>query len=279
MKRFIATLLAALILLSFSGCTFTIKPENTEKPTENDIDLLRPDYGFWECQELSGNVTVILLYVDDKVSSWTVAEADKYTEEEVRPALDFLEKCADDYGIVLNLEVKEQRTGIYYENDLETDTKQSGYATIDVLNTAAWALGYASDDECHTAYQRLYGNEEVVFITAFNRQGVAYGLNPRRGQEQVCTEHCIAFAFDEETAKDPLPGQQASVIARIILYLYGAESLASEPERKAIAIKYYDSDIMMRCAFNINENYIGHATAFYIGWTDKPPKCMYEENW
>ena len=58
----------------------------------SEIDRLRPDYNLGTCKSLRGEVAVVLFYVDDDESQWTREERERFTQNEVRPALAFLEQ-------------------------------------------------------------------------------------------------------------------------------------------------------------------------------------------
>ena len=64
-----------------------------------------------------------------------------------------------------------------------------------------------------------------------------------------------------------------------MLHLFGAEDFYTPRTRKEIAEKKYSKDIMLHQEYEIQNNNIGDATAFYIGWTDTAPEAMYDRNW
>jgi hypothetical protein len=74
-------------------------------------------------------------------------------------------------------------------------------------------------------------------------------------------------------------GSQASIVARVLLYLFGAEGYSTSESRKSIASYHYPNDLMLFAAYDIRMNTIGPATAFYIGWTDTVPSVFDLEGW
>ena len=69
------------------------------------------------------------------------------------------------------------------------------------------------------------------------------------------------------------------MIAHCVLYLYGAENFYKIASRKTLASLLYPDDIMLTVKYTIQDNAIGDATAFYIGWTHTPPDILYNANW
>ncbi|MGM9682861.1 MAG: hypothetical protein ACI3XQ_04615 [Eubacteriales bacterium] len=242
------------------------------------IDKLRVDYNLGTCRNLSGNVSVILFYMDDFESGWTADEITKFTNNEVKPGLAFLEREAKLYGVELNLSIKQSYSSIFYDDEVIISTKETGLATIDVLSQAAHGLHYSSDEEMIADFRSQYGTEIVCF-TIFNKNGTAYAINPHRGQTIQIEEHCIVFAYDlNSNHHDPI-GSQSSIVAHELLHLFGAEDYYATTGRKTLSKKYYPADIMLSANYYIITNNIGNATAFYIGWTDIVPDVLYNDNW
>ncbi len=249
-------------------------PSDSDNRTPTDglegVDKFRPDYALGSCKNLSGDVSVVLFFMNDDESKWTNYEIENFEEKYVSPAFGFLEKEAKKYGVALNFKVQETFSDIYYEDDVITDIKAEGFATTDVFETAAKALGYTSDTEMTEALKTEYGTDEVICITVFNKDGVGYALNPRRGSGGKTDEHTIIFAQAKEYV--------STDIVYTTLCLYGAESLKNTMWRRYLA-KPYSGDIMYTQAKKLKDNQITELTAFYIGWTDKIPDVMFDENW
>lgn len=256
----------------------TSEPEIVPEPEPTGINKLRPDYDLGSNRNLKGDITAVVFYLDDFESSWKESERNHFTEKEIKPGLEFLEKSAKKYNVDLNIEIAEVHSSIYYDNEVEISIKQSGYATIDTLRIAAQALGFKDDLDLVAKYKEKYGTEILCFVV-FNKKGTSYALNPKRESGINIAEHNLIFAYDlDSTGGEPV-GWQSSVIAHETLHLYGAEDFYSPAERKPIAKKYYPNDIMLSCEYYLFLNSLGDATAFYIGWTDVAPPMLYEENW
>ncbi len=251
------------------------------EPIEDElvgINKLRVDYDLGTCRNLSGNVSVVLFYMDDFESSWTPEEITNFTDNEVKPGLAFLEKEAKLHGVELNLSIKQSYSSIFYDDEVIVSTKATGLATIDVISQAAYSLNYASDKEMLADFKSQYGTEVVCF-TIFNKNGTAYAINPKRGANLEVEEHCIVFAYDLNSNRNDPIGSQSSIVAHEMLHLFGAEDFYTTVDRKALARKYYPADIMLGANYYIITNNIGDATAFYIGWSDEVPDVLYNENW
>lgn len=252
---------------------------NEASETENAVDKLREDYNLGACKNLSGDVAVILFYMEDSQDNWSETQAEHFTATQIKPALAFLENEANKRGINLKLSIKETHLNVFYNENVIRSVKETGLATADVLWIAANGIGYTSDNRMIESKKSQYGTDEVICLTVFNKDGTSYALNPKRGTSVNAAEHCIVFAYDYNSDGSEPEGAQASVIAHEILHLYGAEDFYDTTSRKALAAKYYPFDIMLGAEYNINFNNIGDATAFYIGWTNNVPDPVYNENW
>lgn len=305
MKRIISLFMAVLLFFSLSACKIgNAEPEipsqnsQTESSSEDndlpdndkdDIDAselekltgvnkLRVDYDLGLCRNLSGKISVVLFYMNDFESEWSEAQMDKFTENEVKPGLEFLEKQAAAHNVELDLNIAQSHS-LYYDEKVILDIKETGLATVDVMWKASRELGYPSDEAMIEDYKEKCGTEEVIYLTIFNKNGTAYAINPTRGSKHDFHEHCIIFAYDLDSNRKVPSGYQASVIAHEILHLFGAEDFYSSASRKSLAKIFYPSDIMLGANYNIKTNNIGKATAFYIGWTDTVPEILYSKNW
>ena len=245
------------------------------------VNELRPDYDLGDCRELRGHISVILFFVDDHESHWTMNDIVHFTSEEIMPALEFLEEQFDYHSgphDFLAFEIVETHSGKTYHGDVITSVRETGLCTVDVLHQMARTEGYPSDEAWMAAKQEQYGTE-IVCLTFFNKGGAGYALNPPRGEESNPTEHCIVFARDRDSTSTGYHGFQASLIAAEILYLYGGESLDATPEREALAESRYADDVMLHSYYSVWDHDIDDATAFYIGWIDEAPRALYLDGW
>ena len=245
----------------------------------SEINQLRKDYNLGTCKNLSGKVAVVVFYLNDFESKWTKAEMERFTQNEVMPALAFLEQQAEEYGIELTLTVEKVYSNLYYDGEIIANIKEAEEVTADVLWKTSEQLRFASTEAMFKSFRKNYGADEVICLPVFNKDGTSHAINPRRGADIVLDEHCVLFARDLYSDTNGPDGSQSALIASTILYLYGAESLRAGESRKTIAEYQYPYDLMLYAAYDIRMNAISPATAFYIGWKDTPPSTMYLEGW
>ncbi len=253
------------------------RDEDAYQASLYDVNALRKKCFYGTNQYLSGKVTAVVIYMEDFESDWTNDEIDEFTENDVEPALEFLEKEAEKYGIELDFEIKVLRNG-YYDAEVVTDIDAAGCTTIDALEQAAKSYDYESQYDIHDRMAQDYGTE-VVFITVFNKPGCSYGLNPKPWTDFKAVEHCIMFSIDMDNQTEYEPGTNATIIVCTMLHLFGGESLNKPEGRQYIAQWLYPHDIMRIQPFDIAESEIGSATAYYIGWTDDVPEAVYSQGW
>ncbi len=275
MKKLFSFILVVITVCVAFGC----QPYEPIASETADASLIRTDYDYGTCRNLSGNVSVVLFYIDDFESQWTQEETAIFTKNEVLPGLAFLEKEAKRYGVDLSFTVARTYSSVFYRDEVILDVKSTGLATTDVLKKAASSLRYSSDRKMLEAFRSEFGTDEVVCFTIFNKNGTSYAINPKRESSTQAEEHCIVFAYDLSSDRNDPTGSQASIVAHEMLHLYGAEDFYANASRKALAKKFYPSDIMLGANYEIRTNRIGEATAFYIGWTDEIPKPLYAQEW
>lgn len=257
---------------------------SSENPPEVEVDLsqinkLREDYQHGTCKNLQGDVSVVLFYMDDFESEWTDEQMDRFTENEIEPGLRFLEEEAAKYGVTLNLVIQQVYRSVPYNGEVIISTKETGLVTIDVLLQAANHAGHYSTAAMIKAFRYAYKTDEVICLTVFNKKGTGYAINPKKNVLSPLDEHCILFVQDRNSFGNLPVGSQASTVAHEILYLFGAENFYSSVSREQLAEKLYKNDIMLNMHYDIEDNSIGDATAFYIGWQHKVPDVLYNEKW
>lgn len=284
LKRVLFFPLTLALLLCATGCRFrTLDSWHTEIAKQEyepaQINEFREDYQLGTCQNLRGDVSVILFYMDDFESKWTEQEVEEFTENEIAPGLDFLERQASKYGIDLQFHIAEVYQSLYYDDEVIVNTKAEGYATVDVLKQAASGSGFHDTEVMIQYFRSVYQTDEVVCYTLFNKNGTAYAINPKRGANITVDEHCIVFARDLNSSGNDPVGSQASIVAHEMLHLFGAEDLYATPSRKSLAQWYCTNDIMLGANYDIETNTLTDVTAFYIGWHDVIPAVLHRSDW
>jgi len=254
-----------------------IRDEDAYQTALNDVNALRKKCFYGTNQYLSGKVTAVVLYVSDFESSWTDELKDEFTENDIEPALEFLENEAQKYGVELDFEIK-VLDNAYYDDEVIIDLNADGQVTVNVLDNAAESYDFYSDYDLHDWMMESCGTD-VLFITVFNKPGISYGLNPKPGTDLDAVEHTVTFSIDLDYQTKYEPGTCAPLVANGILYLYGGESLNKPSSRRPISQKLYPNDIMRYQTFDISDSDIGEATAYYIGWIDEVPEAVYSVGW
>ncbi len=271
----------------WEACEECSKLNEPKKLTLPEKNKLRPDYKYGACKNLEGDVAVVMIYVDDFESTWTVEEMKNFTENEVQPALDFLEREAADYGIDLNISVQGTYSAYYSGEVIRSMKRANGKSTEDVLEKVAGQIGHSSDEAMLKVFRKNFDTDEVICITVFNKDGTGVALNPQKPQTDLydpitnvgLQEHVVMFSRDiDETEMGPA-GSQSATVVEYILYLYGTEALYKDDFRITYASYHCPTDLMYTVAPDIFDLDIEDVTAFYIGWTDDPPLTMQDERW
>lgn len=302
LKRYISIILAAIMLLSLTSCftktsephlpaeesslTETMSPateaSETDLPTsyENtETDPNRKRYNIGNCLKLVGDIDVYLFFMDDDNSTWTPSHAKAFTNNEIKPALSYLEREAKKWGKYLHFNTpKINVTGVgeFTMKYSGTVTDGDGDSSTDVLYQAASCIGYGSDDELLAQYRNETGRDNAVFLTIFDKDGRSYAIQTQ-SKDSMTMEHCVLFS-EPWMYKYGLVLVHSSCIAHEILHLYGADDYYKEP-RAAISAEVYPDDIMLKTPPNLSECSIGDYTAFSVGWTDTVPDVCSREGW
>lgn len=249
-------------------------------PELEGVNKLRQQYDCGVCSQLRGRIAVAIFYLDDFESKWTEDAMYDFQMNIVLPALDYIEREAVKYGVELSFEIAEGFKDLYYDGNVHKEPKVEGYFTSNILYKTAHQLYYFSDEKMIEKLKTKYEADEVLCIAAFNKYGGsgAYTVMDERGydSDDGLVEHLVAFAADAgNRLYSKLTPERLTMT---ILYLYGAESLKNAMWRYAYCRDLYPNDIMYDMR-SIEDNVIGKATAFYIGWADDAPRIMYDEKW
>ncbi len=253
------------------------------------VDEYRKKYNIGCNRILGGIITVNCFYVDDDESRWSLNEINDFEENQVAPALKFLEAQAKKWNV--NLELKIQR----YHTDLtEYSTKYNGIvnknlddggSTKDVFNQMAVNMGYESDSDMVIKQQgeNLYDTD--IYLMLLNKNGVSFARNitsdvVSSNYGYALAEHTIIFSRDlENSIYGTFFEGRSATIAHEILHLFGAEDYYIEEKRLALANKYYYNDIMVLNTRNMSKLEVSDITAFSVGWSREIPEVCYMEDW
>ncbi len=247
--------------------------------TDMDQDQKRPNYALGNCRKLEGNPVVVLLFVDDRESTWTAEEVEAFTQEHVLVGLEFLEKQAKLWGVHLDFTVESYSTPfsgyeLAYDGVVNTNLFVGG-STKDVLGQAATDIGCASDWELYSYYKSKHPDDDIIFLNLLNKAGISYARHAISTGYSAYSEHCVIFT----DYLDGTGGSRASTVAHEILHLFGAEDFYTPSSREALALQQYPDDIMLLRFNEMDDHDLGDCTAFSVGWTNRVPSVCYNAKW
>ena len=284
----------ASMLTGLWGCTRMADPETVIAPVRSEdggkVSMmtaeaadLRPGYNSGNCRRLAGKPFVMVIYLDDDVSSWTEEEVGSYTENLIYPALDFLEDNAAKWDVSLNL-----KTGYYatyghpdrpVKYDGVIDPFEDGNISRDILDQAALSLGFDSKEDMHDNLTEFAGTDQIAYVVMVDKGGRSYSL-PYQGRNRGVSsdyqlEYAVIFSGFTDTSRD----SASDTIAHELLHLFGAEDFYYPASREALAEEYYPTDIMLCAMPDLPYFTLGAYTAYTLGWTDTVAEVCAEPGW
>ncbi len=301
-RRVLLLYLLTVLLLLMSGCGNKNKAEVGSSgegssslvsgstvdviPSDPDYyDTLRPWYNIGYSKRLEGAPVIYALFIDDDESSWDTESVEAFLSGEVDPAVAYLEKEAQKWGVDLDLSVRALGTTLNQGDTLKyegvvNNNLRTAPSTKDVLEQAAKDLGYSSEEELQAALSAQHGRNDIIFLCILNKDGVCYTRNQATNGSTTLVEETVMFRRTlNSTEALTQKGERASVVAHELLHQFGAEDYYLTYARERLANEYYPDDIMLWQYADINKNTLGDCTAYSIGWTDKTPQVCYDEQW
>ncbi len=238
-------------------------------PITPTLDELRACYDEGTNGRLEGDITLVCIFADDTESSWKRADAVKYTNEYIIPAMEFVENEADAYGIDLNIEVEREYADIGYA--LADDADDMAFE----IKPVSQYMGYSYEWEMYTAMKEEYGTE-IAFMIVVNKDGRGHTFRSdmyyRTDTGIFLTEFAIVYGPDYTR-------NFARTVAHEFLHLFGADDYYEPEDRQRIASAAVPNDIML-CGYDrLEDNEISDITAFTLGWIDTPPEELYYDYW
>lgn len=253
--------------------------------TDTEEDGYRVAYQKAHNRQLKGTPVVVLLFMDDSVSTWSALDVRDFRRENVLPALAFLEENAKAWGVDLKFQVETYAAclgdvGIKYDGRVNPDLSNGG-STKDILDHAAKYFGLEDNWWLYSYFKDKYPNDEIIFMTFFNKPGKSYTRHAVSTGYLAYAEHSVLFAYDYGTGyrQNYRTGCRASQVVHELLHLYGAEDLYNPPSREMLAEQYYHTDIMNWQFDRLGDNTLEQCTAFSIGWTNEVPSVFFEDGW
>lgn len=259
-------------------------PENANTEYQYDTDLKITDskrifYGAGTCSYLEGKKIVALFFIDDDVSHWNRKAIQDFTDNNVLPALDFIDREAELWETDLSFEIwrfsSAFSTGLElkYNGTVNPDLFNGG-STKDLLSQTAQAFGYSCDMAFRWALTEKSGGVEIIPIFLLNKGGISYARNNYIVGPVKYAEHAVVFSESQYGSSN-----RSATFAHELLHLYGAEELYKPTPRYTLSFDLYPYDIMLLETRNLNKLTIDDFTAYTLGWNQTMPDICNNQEW
>lgn len=227
-------------------------------------------------KKLEATPFIVVFFMDDDESCWNEENVNKFYNKLVAPSVTFLEDSAARYNVALDFQVgyvatyEHPESPVKYNGIVEPNRDTS--ASRDIVDQAAFSLGYTSKEEMHTAFQDLSGQEEIIYVFMLNKAGQTHASIYGNSSAAVnydgqLFEFCVIYTGFEDGVENV--GSEA--VAHEILHLYGAEDYYTPEERYMLASMFCPNDIMLCAQTGIDNFEVGELTAYSVGWFDIVP--------
>ena len=262
-----------------SSVSFTTKQEQTlrteEKPTEESepvYEVIRRNSG--ACKNLTRDVRVLLVFVNDNESSWSRQEMSRFTSDLVDPALEYIEYHAAQYGYSISVDDctfmdDGGNTKVLQFDGTVTDgnDSMSYLAPMDMLRLVRDTFGLSNDAEILEIVRSHYGTEQVAVIFCLNKPGRSFA-NAQTSNTDTLESVLLYTSYKGADSR-------ASVVAHELMHLFGAEDMYAEDgnreNRYAMAKQMHPDEIFCGEQWNLYDNTVSSFTAYAVGWLDKLP--------
>ena len=294
LTRLIATVLLRSILMMLILPCASFQRESYIAPIRSETDAalqalastptnMRKAYLSGNCKRLEGTPYVVVFYLDDDVSSWTEEEVAIYNEQLISPALDFLDENAAQWGVDLCMKVgayasySHPSRAVAYDGVIENFN--DGNTSQDILDQAAVAAGFTSKEHMHECLTEHAGTDQIAYVIMVDKGGRSYSC-PRQGKNRNVSdeyelEYSVIFSGFTDTSRD----SASDTVAHELLHLFGAEDYYYPESRKALAEKFYPTDIMLCGMSDLAYFTLDAFTAYTLGWTDTVPEVCSMPGW
>ena len=248
-------------------------PENT-----------RPGYDAANCHTLAGNPYVLVVFLDDDVSSWPEEKILTYWEELLTPGMTFIEENAAAWDVELDFQCGYYATYGHPDRPVKyngvVDTHMNGTTTKDILEQVAASLGFDSKDHMHERLQDFSGQDQIAYIIMLNKGGRSYTIRYHHSERTSTDrdrylEYCVIYTGFTDDSGDTA----SDTIAHEMLHLYGADDYYRPDSREALASALYPDDIMLCAKPDLQYFNLGEMTAYCVGWTDEAPEVTRNPDW
>ena len=249
--------------------------------TDVEQDGYRPAYKLGHNKKLEGTPVVVLLFINDSVSTWEALEVRDFKHDQVMPALYYIERKAKTYGVDLDFQVETYAAawgdvGLAYNGRVNPDIYNGG-SDKDILDQAGNIFDMDTNWGVYSYFKAKYPKDEIIFLAFFDKAGYSYTRQVVSTGHCDYAEHSVIFSRPYGTLEAVTAGSRASTVANHLLRLFGAIPLYSTESQEAISQQYYPHDIMLWSYPDIRDNQIGAYTAFALGWTNEVPDICFED--
>ncbi len=278
MKKAVSFILSLALILMLSACNFKEKDiilyTDTAEPHTFKYSEGVGDYGYYDigsCRKLVGEVYTLVIFLNDKESSWDEASINDFYNKKFFPSYNYILDEAKIREVPLTLDCgqystkSDGKTPLYYNGIIETNPANA-VNNLDIIVQTAKVLGFSTPEIMHNFLKNNTGCEQIAYILAVNKMGQAYAVPDSSDNGQDATEFVVAFSSSSGSVTNV-----GSTVVHELLHIFGATDLydptGEYPSRKKLAKKLYPRDIMMLSAYNPSSLEFGQLTSYLIGWT------------
>lgn len=216
-------------------------PENpVPEELRNNYYLGSKDQG--DCERMTGNINVLVVFVSDSISKWTESDMQMsktaFADHEAN-----MEAAAARYGAEMELTMTYLEATILTEFNVEGKALTSAYTTMRKLG-----IGDAFHDQ--DSLEAKYDADAVPILFVLNRPGRAFAV--------------AMDAYTDELECAVIFGKDMSSVRHELYHIFGAQDFYFPDETIAAQEKYLPDSIM-----NNHFNDVDDLTAFLIGWVDE----------
>lgn len=246
MKKFLLFLFAPFLAFGLVSCSFADGNTDNTYPGETDP---YPEYrnhvfigprGGGDCDSLTGDVLITVVFADEPDSAWTDADMEEY-KRGLDAATVKLYADATKYGVSLNIRFQYLRGKA---DSASTFTNYESWSS-QVLRSA----GLPEKEQVIPQLKKTHSVKEAPVLFVVNRGGRAFARTH-------ATPDGMEYAILHRTEAD---------YRHELMHMFGARDYYYPDEAEELAKKYFPSSIMNTAD---GEAVIDPLTAYHIGWTD-----------
>ena len=252
----VALVLAALMAVmgtQASAAELTGRLEGVPEELENHVLLQHRGNG--DCEEMTGSIAVMLLFVDEPDHVWTPEKRDAYYNRIFEQTAQ-VEAAAAAYNTHLEF-------GYCYATASWPETLDNSAEIFDAMDSLMSQAGLGNRDSAHENLKQMFNKGEAAIFVVLNKTGRA---NAYMSTGTGGTEFAILY-------------NDSNPFWHEMNHLFGAVDFYYPAEVKAAADLYLGESIMTVGAGGI----VDELTAYLIGWTDELYSCgrgfLYETAW